>query len=95
MPHSTASDPVHPECLIEEDSILPAPPEQILDTTRKEGRMDTINGASQLDATVEAPTTDVRLEDLFNDINDDEDDEFAGLGDSNTSNESSTSEAPL
>lgn len=54
--------------------------------------MDTFDSASQLeDSTVDAPTTGVKLEDLFNDINDDEDDEFAG----NTSNESSPPKAPL
>ena len=84
------------EGLLEEDSILPDAPEQISDSAKeKEGNMDMIDGPFQSEeSTGEAPKTDVKLEDLFNDVDDEQDDDFSDsifLND----NESTPLEAPL
>lgn len=96
MPHSTASEPVLSGGLVEEDIINLDAPGQVPDHTKEEGKIDMCNSVSPSeDSTGEAPRMDVKLEDLFNDVNDDEDDEFSGSGVSNTNNESSPQEAPL
>lgn len=96
MPHSTASEPMLSEGLVERERILLAAPEQISDRAKEEGKMDIVDGASQSEkSTAEAPRMDVKLEDLFNDVDDNEDDEFSGSRVSNTKNESSPLEAPL
>lgn len=95
MPHSTASAPMLSEGLVEEDSILPDAPDQVPDPAKEEGNIDLVDFASQSEeSTGEAPRTDVKLEDLFNDVYDNEDDEFSGSG-VLSNNESSPPEAPL
>ncbi len=80
------------------DGILPDAREQTPDPVKEEGKMDMTDDASHSRMmTDEVPKTDVKLEDLFSDVDGDESDEFLGLGASNTNNESSNSppEAPL
>lgn len=96
MPHSTASEPMVSEVLVEQNSMLPDTPEHVPDHAKEEGKMDIIDHAWQLeDSTGEAPRMDVKLQDLFNDVTDDEHDEFSGSGVSNTKNESSPPKPPL
>lgn len=84
------------EFLVEEDSILPDAPEQVPGYAKVEGKKDMIDGASQSEnSTGRAPMTNVKLEDLFNDINDDDDDEFSGSGILSTTKGSRPPEAPL
>lgn len=84
MPHSTASEPMFAEALIEKNGMLSDTPEHGPYRAEEEGKMDMNDGASQSeDSTGEAPRTDVKLEDLFNDVTDDEYDEFSGSGVSN------------
>ena len=93
MPHSTALEPMLSGGSVEEDSILPDAPVQ---APNPDGKMDRTEGTSQSeDSTGEAPRTDVKLEDLFNDFNDDEDDEFSDSRISDTNNKSSPTGAPL
>ena len=95
MPHSTASAPMLSDGLVEEDGVLLDAPDQIPDPAKEEGNISLIDVASQLEeSTGEAPRTDVKLEDLFNDVHEDEDDEFSGSGVLNC-NESSPLEAPM
>ena len=85
------SDPTLSGGLIREDSILLDAPEQNGDAMKEEEKLILIDGVSQLNkSTAEAPRTDVKLEDLFNDVNNDEDDEFSVSG-----VQSSPSDAPL
>ncbi len=78
MPHSTVSAPMLCEGLVEEDSILPDAPEQVPDFAKGKGNLDMIDGPLRSEeSTGEAPKTDVKLEDLFNDVDDDQDDEFS------------------
>lgn len=96
MPHSTAAVPMLSENLDEEDSFLPDAPEQVLDPTIEDGNMHMKDVSSQLDgSTGVVLRTDVKLEDLFKDDNDDEEDELSGLGVSGSNNESNSPEAPL
>ncbi|KAL9063422.1 MAG: hypothetical protein Q9161_009473 [Pseudevernia consocians] len=95
MPHSTASAPMLSDGLVEEDGVLPDAPDQIPDPAKEEGNISLIDVALQSEeSTGEAPRTDVKLEDLFNDVHEDEDDEFSGSGVLNC-NESSPLEAPI
>ena len=96
MPHSTAPVPMLPDCLSEEDVILPDAPEETPGRSKEEGNMDINDGAAQSNrSTSEATRTDVRLEDLFNDVEDDEDDEFSGSAVSITNEENISPDAPL
>ena len=96
MPHSTASEPMVSEVSDEQNSMLLETPEHVPDHAKDEGKMDIIDRAWQSeDSTGETPRMDVKLEDLFNDITDDEHDEFPGSGVSNTKNESSPLKPPL
>lgn len=97
MPHSTVSEPLLSDGWVEEDIILSDAPEQVPDPAKEEGKMDINNGASQSEDSIgEASRTDIKLEDLFNDVNDDDDDdEFSGLRASSTNNESNPPGAPL
>ncbi|KAF6219312.1 hypothetical protein HO133_005137 [Letharia lupina] len=95
MPHSTAPGPMRPE-EVDEDDILPDAPQQVSDHTKEEGKTDMTDSASQSeDSTSEAPRIDVKVEDLFDDADDDEEDEFSGSRVLNPGNESSPPEAPL
>ncbi len=98
MPHSTASESRSSEDRAVGDGILPDAPEQIPDSVKEEGKMDMIDDASHSRMmTGEVPRTDVKLEDLLNDVDGDESDELLSLVVSSTNNESSNSppEAPL
>ena len=95
MPHSTVSAPMLCESLVEEDSIIPDAPEQVPDSAKEEGNMDMIDSPFQSgESTGEAPKTDVKLEDLFNDVDADQDDEFSDSISLNN-NESTPLEAPM
>ncbi len=95
MPHSTVSAPMLCEGLIEEDSILLDAPEHVPDSAEGEGNLDMIDGPFPSEESAgEAPKTDVKLEDLFNDVDDDQDDEFSDSIFLNN-NESTPLEAPL
>lgn len=95
MPHSTAPGPMRPEEVDEDDILLDAP-QQVSDHTKEEGKTDMTDSASQSeDSTSEAPRIDVKVEDLFDDADDDEEDEFSGSRVLNPGNESSPPEAPL
>ena len=96
MPHSTASELVLSGGLVEEDIINLDAPGQVPEHTKEGGKIGMYNSVSPSeDSTGEAPRMDVKLEDLFNDVNDDEDDEISGSVVSNTNNESSPKEASL
>ena len=97
MPHSTASEPIFSEALIMEDTNLPNAPEEVSDPTKEEESMDlVVDDVSHTgESTGEVSRTEVKLEDIFNDVNDDEDDDFSGSGVSNANNESSSPAAPV
>ena len=95
-PLPTALEPMISEAWIVDNSNLPDPPEHVPDLAQEEGNMDMIDDASLLEeSTGEMLKKDVKLEDLFNDVDDDEDDEFSGAGGSNPNNESSPPDGPL
>lgn len=78
MPHSTAADIVTPSSPLEEDSELPDAPSHALDS------QDNREGDDQRISEIEAPVqeelkTDIKLEDLFND-DDEDDEEFPSSG---------------
>ena len=78
MPHSTAADLVTPSSLLEEDSELPDAPPHVLDI--QEDR----EGDDQKESEIEGPAqeelkTDIKLEDLFNE-EDEDDEEFPSSG---------------
>ena len=78
MPHSTAADLVTPSSLLEEDSELPDAPPHVLDV--QEDR----EGDDRKELEIEGPAqeqlkTDIKLEDLFND-EDEDDEEFPSSG---------------
>lgn len=97
MPHPTALEPMVSETWIVEDSNLPDAPEHVPDFAQEERNMDMIDDASRLEeSTGEMLEKDVKLENLFDDVDDDdEDDEFSGSGVLNPDNESSPPDAPL
>ena len=93
MPHSTASKPMLPEALIDDDGFLPDAPEQVPDSTKED---DTIgNDSDAQESTRKVPGNEVKLDDLFDDFGDDEDNELLGSGGSNSNDESSPPKAPL
>ena len=78
MPHSTATDLVIPSSPLEEDSELPDAPPHALDI-REEGEGDN-QKESEIGVSVqEELKTEIKLEDLFNDV-DDDDEEFPSSG---------------
>ena len=82
-----------PEALITGDCSLPDAPEHVPDSTKEE---DTIDDASHAkESTGNVTRNDVKLDDLFDDFGDDEDDELLGSGSSNSNNGNSPSKAPL
>ena len=84
------------EAWIMDNSNLPDAPEHVPDLAQEERNMDLIDDASRFEeSSGEMLEKDVKLEDLFNDVDDDEDDEFSGSGVSNPNNESSPPDAPL
>lgn len=93
MPHSTVSEPMFSELSIVEDDLIPNAPELVPDPVKDED-MDDDTSYSET-PTAKFSGKDVKLEDLFNDVAEDEDDEFSGSGVSNKNNESSPPEAPL
>ena len=96
MPHPTAPVPMLPDCLSEEDVVLADAPEEAHGQSKEEGNMNMNDGASHSNySTCEATKTDVKLEDLFNDVDDDEDDEFSGSAISNINEENISPDAPL
>lgn len=97
MPHPTALEPMVSEAWIVEDSNLPDATEHVPDFAQEERNMDMIDDASRLEeSTGEMLEKEVKLENLFNDIDDDDEgDEFSGSGVSNPDNESSPPDAPL
>ena len=78
--------------LIHGDCFLPDAPEQIPDSTKGEDKTSDDSRAEE--STGKVTRNDVKLDDLFDDFGDDEDDELSGSGSSNCNNESSPSEAP-
>ena len=96
MPHPTALEPILSQALIVDDSYLPDAPKHIPDLAQGERSIDMIGDDTRLEESgVEMLEKDVKLEDLFNDVDADEDDEFSDSGVSNPNNESSPSDAPL
>lgn len=93
MPHSTVSEPLFSELSIVEDDLIPNPPEPVPDPVEDED-MDDDTSYSET-PTAKSSERDVKLEDLFNDVDEDQDDEFSGSGVLNRNNESSPPEAPL
>ena len=93
MPHSTASKPMLPGTLIAGDCFLPDAPEQVPDSTKEGDKIDDDSHAEE--STRKVRGIEVKLDDLFDDFGDDEDEELLGSGRSNNNNESSPSEAPL
>ena len=95
MPHSTAPVQMLSDCL-SEDTVLPDAPEEARGQLKEEGNMEMNDGASHLNcSTSEATKTDVKLEDLFNDVDDDEEDEFSGSAVSNINEKNISPDAPL
>ena len=91
MPHSTPSD--KSDSLEDEDDLLPdAPPANAADMTELAGDV-----AMELDeGKNDAEKMDVKLEDLFNDMDQDDDDEFSSSkADSKVKIESSPPAAPM
>ena len=83
MPHSTTSESMLPEASVVGDSaLLNAPDDKVDDVSHSEGATDKVM------------REDVKLEDIFHDLDDDEEDEFLDSRVSNTNNESSPSEVP-
>ena len=84
------------DCLSEEDVVLPDAPEEAPGQLKEEGNMEMKDGASHTNCSVsEATETDVKLEDLFNDVDDDEEDEFSGSAVSKINEKNISSDAPL
>ncbi len=77
MPHSTAADLVTPSSPLEEDSELPDAPPRALDIKEREGDNQKVLAIE--DPVQEALMTDIKLEDLFND-DDEDDEEFPSSG---------------
>ena len=93
MPHSTAADLVTPSSPLEEDSELPDAPPYALDV--KEER----EGDKEKDLEIGVPVReglkpDIKLEDLFDDV-DDEDEEFPSSGATTGMVESSPLSVPM
>ena len=78
MPHSTTADLVTPSSPLEEDSELPDAPPHSLDI-QEEGERDNQKGLENGVPAREEAKTDIKLEDLFND-DDEEDEEFPSSG---------------
>ena len=93
MSHSTALKPMLPKALIADDCFLPDAPEQIPDPAKEDDRIDDVSRSEG--STGKVTVNDVKLEDLFLDFGDDENDELSRSADSSTSNESTPPEAPL
>ena len=90
MPHSTASKPMLPGALIDDDCFIPDAPEQVPDSTKENDKIDDDSHAQE-----STSKNEVKLDDLCDDFGDDEDDELLGSGGSNSNDESSPPEAPL
>ena len=82
-----------PEALITGDCSLPDVPEHVPDSTKEEDRIDDASHAKE--STGNVTRNDVKLDDLFDDFGDDEDDELLGSGSSSSKNGNSPSKAPL
>ena len=96
MPHSTVPVQMPSDCLSEEDVVLPDAPEEALGQLKEEGNMEMKDEASHSSCSIsEATKTDVKLEDLFNDVDDDEEDEFSGSPGSNINEKNISPDAPL
>jgi len=95
MPHSTVSDPVDTSSQAEEDELLPDASAQALDGLKDEDSDDANEeGSKPNNSTHQASKADVKLEDIFND-DDDEDEEFPSSGATTGKVESSPLAAPL
>ena len=96
MPHSTAPVQMLSDYLSEEDVVLPDAPGEAPGQSKEEGNMEMNDGASHSDCSIsEAAKTDVKLEDLFNDVNDDEEEEFSGPAISKFNEKKISPDAPL
>ena len=96
MPHSTASVQMLYDCLSEEDVVLPDAPEEAPGQSKEEGNMEMNDGASHSNCSIsEATKTDVKLADLFNDVDDDEEDECSGSAVSKINDKNISPVAPL
>ena len=96
MPHSTAPVQMRSDCLSEEDVVLADAPEEAPGPSKEEGNMEMNDHASHSNCSVsEATKTDVKLEDLFHDVDDDEEDEFSGSAVSNINEKNISPDAPL
>ena len=93
MPHSTVTEPVVPSSPAEEDSVLPDAPPQALDYVKAE--IEDENKTERGDSMSKAPYADVKLEDLFNDGDDEDNDEFLSSAAVTAKPESSPPAAPL
>lgn len=93
MPHSTATKPMLPGALIADGCFLPDAPEQVPDSTKEEDKIDDDSHAQE--STRKVPGSEVKLDDLFDDLVDDEDDGLLDSRGSNSNDGSSPPEAPL
>ena len=82
-----------PEALITGYCSLPDAPEQVPDFTKEEDKIDDASHAKE--STGNVTRNDVKLDDLFDDFGDDEDDVLLSSGSSNSNNGNSPSKAPL
>ena len=95
MPHSTSPVQMLSDYLSEEDVVLPDAPGEAPGQSKEAGSMEMIDRASHSNCSIsEATKTDVKLEDLFNDVDDDED-EFSGSAVSNINEKNISPDAPL
>lgn len=92
MPHSTISDPAVSTPTAEDDSILPDAPLQALGDVKEEE--DSEGSAGEAGQTNATSKPDVKLEDLFND-DDESDEEFPSSSIPNGEPESSPPAAPV
>ncbi|KAL2045478.1 hypothetical protein N7G274_001906 [Stereocaulon virgatum] len=90
MPHSTVTDAVVPSSPAEEDSVLPDAPLQALDYVKADE-----NKTERGDSMSKAPYADIKVEDLFNDGDDEDNDEFLSSAAVEAKLESSPPAAPL
>ena len=79
MPHLTASEHIASPSLLQEDCVIPDVPPQALWELIRDGEVDEVDNTSAQpeENTGKLPRVDIKLEDLF-DEDDDEDDEFPG-----------------
>lgn len=95
MPHATESDLVFSAHLVEEECKVPDASPQPLHYLRNESETPNARVSHCEDPLSGALRSDVRLEDLFNDEDDDEDEEFPSSRVSNVKVDSSPAAAQV